>query len=79
LGRRPPREAWAVGFAMNARGAMEMILAAVALEYGLIDQRIFVALIIMALITSIISGPALKQLLGKTAGLTVVERSYLPE
>ncbi len=45
------KEALGIGFAMNARGAMEMILAAVALDYGLIDQRIFVALVTMALVT----------------------------
>jgi hypothetical protein len=28
---------------MNARGALEIILASIALEHGLIDQRIFVA------------------------------------
>lgn len=57
------REAGAVGFAMNARGAMEIILATVALEQGLIDQRIFVALVSMALITSMLSGPMLQWLM----------------
>lgn len=52
-------ESLAVGFAMNARGAMEIILASVALEFGLIDQRIFVALVTMALVTSMMSGPLL--------------------
>jgi Kef-type K+ transport system membrane component KefB len=41
---------------------MEMILATVARDAGLIDNRIFVALIIMALVTSIISGPAISRL-----------------
>jgi Kef-type K+ transport system membrane component KefB len=63
IGRFPPREALAIGFGMNARGAMGMILASVALEYQLIDQRIFVALIIMALITSVLSGPIMQRLL----------------
>jgi Kef-type K+ transport system membrane component KefB len=44
---------------------MEMILASIALEYNLIDQRIFVALIMMALITSMISGPVLQKLVTK--------------
>ncbi|MDP3936744.1 MAG: cation:proton antiporter [Deltaproteobacteria bacterium] len=57
------KEALAIGFAMNARGAMEMILASIALEYGLIDQRIFVALVTMALVTSMMSGPVLQRLL----------------
>jgi Kef-type K+ transport system membrane component KefB len=48
---------------MNARGAMEMILASIALEYGLIDERVFVALIVMALVTSMLSGPVLQRLM----------------
>ena len=64
LGGMPLRDAVAVGFGMNARGAMEMILASVALEYGLIDKRIFVALVVMALVTSMLSGPVMQRLLG---------------
>jgi len=45
LGRR---EAWALGFGMNARGAMEIILGLLALKYGLIGERLFVALVVMA-------------------------------
>ncbi len=66
LGGMTLREALAVGFGMNARGAMEMILASVALEYKLIDQRIFVALIVMALVTSMLSAPALQRLMNRT-------------
>lgn len=63
LGGMRPREALAIGFGMNARGAMEMILASVALDYGLIDERIFVALIVTALVTSLMSGPVMMRLL----------------
>ena len=63
LGGMTPREALAVGFGLNARGAMDMILASVALEYGIIDQRIFLALIVMALVTSMVSGPAMQALM----------------
>jgi Kef-type K+ transport system membrane component KefB len=63
LGGMPLRESLAIGFGMNARGAIEMVLASVALDYGLIDQRIFVALIFMALATSLMTGPAMKRLL----------------
>ena len=59
------RDSLAIGFGMNARGAIEMILASVALEYKLIDQRIFVALVIMALVTSIASGPLMQQFIKK--------------
>lgn len=50
-------ESMAVGFGMNAHGAMEIILGLLALEYGLIGERTFVALVIMAIVTSVISGP----------------------
>lgn len=57
------REAWALGFGMNARGAMEIILGLLALKYGLIGERLFVALVIMALVTSLLSGPLLQRIL----------------
>lgn len=65
------RESFAIGFGMNARGAIEMILATVALEHGLIDQRIFVALITMALVTSLVSAPLLQLLMNKTLRIHV--------
>jgi Kef-type K+ transport system membrane component KefB/mannitol/fructose-specific phosphotransferase system IIA component (Ntr-type) len=60
-----PRTAWAIGFAMNARGAMEIILGTLALNAGLISPRMFVALVVMALVTSMMSGPAIQRLLGR--------------
>ncbi|MCC5928101.1 MAG: cation:proton antiporter [Cyclobacteriaceae bacterium] len=53
-------ESLAAGFGMNARGAMEIILGIVALEAGLINEKVFVALVIMALVTSMTSGPLMK-------------------
>jgi len=63
LGGMKLKKALVVGFGMNARGAMEIILASVAIKHNLIDQRIFVALIIMALITSLLSGPVMQRLM----------------
>jgi Kef-type K+ transport system membrane component KefB len=60
------RESLAAGFGMNARGAMEIILGLVALENGLINEKVFVSLVLMALITSMSSGPLMKRALGKT-------------
>lgn len=59
----PRRESWAIGFGMNSRGAMEIILALLAMQYGLIGERMFVALVIMALVTSIASGPVMQLIL----------------
>ena len=59
------RERWAIGFAMNARGAMEIILGSLALEAGIIRQRLFVALVVMAIATSALSGPLIRRALGQ--------------
>jgi Kef-type K+ transport system membrane component KefB len=56
------QESIAVGFGMNARGAMGIILAILALQAGLINEKLFVAIVIMAVITSIMAGPALQLL-----------------
>jgi len=64
LGGFSKRESLAVGFGMNARGAMEIILGLIALEAGLINETIFVSLVIMALVTSMTSGPMMKWILG---------------
>jgi Kef-type K+ transport system membrane component KefB len=63
LGGLKLREALAVGSGLNARGAMEIIFASVALEYQVIDQRVFVALVVMALVTSMLSGPLMRWLM----------------
>src|SRR5262249_51020880 len=40
------REAAAIGFGMNSRGAMEILLAMLAREAGIINDRLFVSLVI---------------------------------
>jgi Kef-type K+ transport system membrane component KefB len=59
------RESLAAAFGMNARGAMEIILGLIALENGLINEKVFVSLVIMALVTSMSSGPLMKWALKK--------------
>jgi Kef-type K+ transport system membrane component KefB len=58
------REVWAIGFGLNARGATGIILAGVGLANGLIDARIFVAMVFMAAVTSLMAGPMMSRLLG---------------
>lgn len=53
------RDAWAIAFGLNARGATGIILAGVGRSVGVIDDRTFVAMVVMALITSLIAGPAM--------------------
>jgi mannitol/fructose-specific phosphotransferase system IIA component (Ntr-type) len=56
------RESIAIGFGMNSRGAMEILLASLAVEANIISPRLFVALVVMAVVTSLISGPAMSRL-----------------
>jgi Kef-type K+ transport system membrane component KefB len=56
------RTAWAIAAGMNARGATGIILASVGLDHGVIDERVYVALVVMALVTSLVAGPAMKRL-----------------
>ncbi len=76
------REAWATGFALNARGAMEIILGLLALQNGIIDEKLFVALVIMAVVTSMMSGPVMQRLLHRTRPRRFIDhlpaRGFLP-
>jgi Kef-type K+ transport system membrane component KefB len=54
------KESLAAGFGLNARGAMEIILGLIALENGLINEKVFVSLVVMALVTSMTSGPLMR-------------------
>lgn len=59
------RESWAIGFGMSARGAMEIILGQIALNFGLITPKLFVAIVIMAIATSVIAGPMMQAALNR--------------
>ena len=66
LGGMPlDRETWAIAFGLNARGATGIILAGVGRAAGVIDDRIFVAIVVMALATSLLAGPMMNWLLSK--------------
>ncbi len=76
LGGAAWREAAAIGFGMNSRGAMEILLAVLALDAGIIGERLFVALVVMALGTSLLSGPAMVRILrASTSPIVALLRS----
>ncbi|MEA1993201.1 MAG: cation:proton antiporter [Euryarchaeota archaeon] len=54
------RESIAVGVGMNGRGAVELVLAGVGLEFGIISQDLFSIIVFMAFFTTIITPVALK-------------------
>ncbi|MEO0475435.1 MAG: cation:proton antiporter [Planctomycetota bacterium] len=59
------RECLAIGFGMSARGAMEIILGQIALSFELITEELFVAIVIMAIATSVIAGPLMQKALDR--------------
>ncbi len=63
LGGLSWRESWGAGVGMSAQGTMGIILGVLALQIGLISQEVFVALVVMALVTSLVSGPLLQWVL----------------
>lgn len=63
LGGSSWREAWAIGSGMMAKGSMGIILGLLALEQRVINERLFVAIVITSLITSMISGPLMSRIL----------------
>ncbi len=79
----PRSHAWAIGFALNARGAMEIVLATLALQVGLINQRLFVALVLMALVTSMLAGPAMQRILHRRRPAKFIDfvsgKTFLPD
>ncbi|MFI4861488.1 MAG: cation:proton antiporter [Phycisphaerales bacterium JB063] len=57
------RESWAVGFGMAAQGAVGIILGQLAFQAHLISEELMVAIVIMALGTSLLAGPVMQRIL----------------
>jgi Kef-type K+ transport system membrane component KefB len=53
----PTRKALQLGALMNTRGLMELIALNIGYDLGILSQRIFTMLVIMALTTTIMTGP----------------------
>lgn len=51
------REALQLGALMNTRGLMELIALNIGYDMGILSQRIFTMLVIMALVTTVMTGP----------------------
>jgi Kef-type K+ transport system membrane component KefB len=58
----PPAVAVRVGALMNARGLMQLIALNIGLQAGLIDSRMFTALVLVALVTTVMTAPVLSWL-----------------
>ncbi|HEX7240790.1 MAG TPA: cation:proton antiporter [Longimicrobiaceae bacterium] len=65
LGGRDHWTALSFGMGMNARGAMEIIIATIGLSLGILSQDMFSIVVVMAIATSLMAPPALRWTLSK--------------
>lgn len=59
------RESLAVGSLMNARGLMELIVLKVGLDAGLIGPELFTMLLVIAILTTLMTGPLVALFVGR--------------
>jgi Kef-type K+ transport system membrane component KefB/nucleotide-binding universal stress UspA family protein len=65
LARLNHPEALAIGFAMNARGSTEVILASIGLTMGVLNQELFTVIVLMAVVTTLCMPPLLRWALAR--------------
>lgn len=63
IGRRDHWTALSFGAGLNARGAMEIIIATIGLNLGILAQDMFSIIVVMAMTTSLMAPPALRWVL----------------
>jgi Kef-type K+ transport system membrane component KefB len=82
LGGLPPWEALAVGVGLNARGAMELVIAAIGLSIGVLDEAMYATVVLIAVLTTVMTAPLLR-VCARRAGIgpeavPIVEQRMLP-
>jgi Kef-type K+ transport system membrane component KefB len=60
LQRMPTRQSAAVGVLMNTRGLTELVILLVGKQLGVLDTAMFTMMVVMALLTTIMTGPLLQ-------------------
>lgn len=65
IGRRDHWTALSFGAGLNARGAMEIIIATIGLQLGILGTEMFSIIVIMAMATSLMAPPALRWALAR--------------
>jgi Kef-type K+ transport system membrane component KefB len=58
------RDAMGIGTLMNARGLMELIVINIGLQKGIITKELFAALVIMAVVTTLMASPVFGLVMG---------------
>ncbi|HEY0970843.1 MAG TPA: cation:proton antiporter [Gemmatimonadales bacterium] len=71
-------EGVAIGFGMNARGAMELVVALIGLSLGLLTQEMYSTIVLVAVVTSFLAPLLLRSVVWKLP-LTEEERRRMEE
>ncbi|HWH28780.1 MAG TPA: cation:proton antiporter [Mycobacteriales bacterium] len=58
--REPHHRAAAIGVLMNTRGLTELVILSIGRDAGILDDRMFGLLVVMAVVTTVMTGPLLK-------------------
>lgn len=59
------RDSWLLGALLNTRGLMELVVLNIGYEMGILSQTIFTMLVLMALVTTAMTGPLISLLTGR--------------
>ncbi|MFC7068621.1 cation:proton antiporter [Halobaculum lipolyticum] len=68
-------DAAGMGVGLNARGAIEIVIATVGLDLGILSPRMYTVVLLVAVITSAMTPPLLRRILDGADGAAVAERS----
>jgi Kef-type K+ transport system membrane component KefB len=66
-------EAVGMGIGLNARGAIEIVIATVGLELGILSPRMYTVVLVVAVVTSAMTPPLLRRVLGGIPNAPEVE------
>ncbi|MFI9154595.1 cation:proton antiporter [Streptomyces sp. NPDC053367] len=75
----PPRPATALGALMNTRGLTELVILGVGLQLGLLDGSLYSLMVVMAVITTAMTGPLLSVIYSKPVEVPAVPPADEPE
>ncbi|WP_436793203.1 cation:proton antiporter domain-containing protein [Actinospongicola halichondriae] len=78
MARLSPRESTALSIGLNARGALEIVIATIGLSLGVLNEESYTAVVVMAIVTSVLAPPMLRIVLRDWQG-TDQERARLEQ
>ncbi|WP_414939623.1 cation:proton antiporter [Amycolatopsis sp. cmx-11-51] len=74
----PGRQAIQLGTLMNCRGVTELVVATIGLKHGLVNQLGFTILVLVAVVTTAITGPVMRVLIRRENTETVGNQEDVP-